>query len=147
MPHCAAQSICSRIRAASEVGESAPKGWYQIELKAFAVLQGAALMLILLLAWPSRSGRESILRLAYGPPALPVLVLIHARVQLLGNLQWAAYGHLDRQHQPLLYSWDEFLQGGGTMVRAIAAAATAVAAGAGGRTAARPAVPAGRGCA
>jgi hypothetical protein len=97
-------------------------GWYQVNLHALAVLQGAVVLLIAVLAWPAQRPAELGLRLLLSVPVLFVLLMIDAPLQLLGVLQWVAVGYLDPQRAPLLLIWDRFLQGGGNSALALGAA-------------------------
>jgi len=99
------------------------EGWYQVELRALSALQGAALLLVVLAAWPTQWPREAAVRLLlYMPVAVP-LILVDAPLQLLANLQWCAYGFLEPAHAPPLLVWARFMQGGGSLALTLVAAA------------------------
>jgi len=105
------------------------RGWMESQLNALGALQGLAVFLIVLTAWPAAGAAEWTLRSLIAVPLLMVLLLVDAPLELLGNLQrgMLAYGHSNRL--PGLYVWDRFLDGGGALALAIGAAAVAVAAG------------------
>jgi len=101
-------------------------GWYQVHGNVRGALLSSVIFLIVLMSWPQRNIREFILRLLVGLPLLAILFAVDTPLDLLGNFQAAVVHSVDRGTTPFLYTWDRFLQGGGSAAIAFALAAVAI---------------------
>ncbi|HXN11283.1 MAG TPA: hypothetical protein VN859_08565 [Steroidobacteraceae bacterium] len=114
-----------------QVGERTayPVGWgtgteggYEVMLGARGVLQAALLLLILVLAWPLRTPGELGMRLLVALPLCAVLIGLDAPLDLLGNFQHIVATGADPEQFIPMFAWARFLEGGGSLALALAAA-------------------------
>ena len=110
-------------RTAYPVGwDTGTEGGYEVMEGARAVLQAELLMLILVLAWPMRTWGELGVRLLIALPLCAVLIGLDAPLDLLGNFQHMVATGADSDRFLPLFEWARFLEGGGSLALALAAA-------------------------
>jgi hypothetical protein len=109
-----------------------PRGWlpgtaggYQVYLDTIGVLQGPAVLLIVVLSWPQRSWRELSMRLAIAASLLLLLLSLDSPAELLGNFQHAVLRPVGGGSG--LFAWSRFLEGGGNCALALAFAGASIA--------------------
>jgi hypothetical protein len=101
-------------------------GWYQVDLAADGVLQSALLFLIAVLGWPMSSLRQMRIRILLAVPLVALLISLELPLELLGNLQEVVARQVDPDGFRLIFAWDKFLDGGGNLALALAAASAVV---------------------
>jgi len=103
-----------------------PAGWYQVHLNAHGVLQSSLILLIVVLAWPQRTGKELTFRLLITAPLMVILFALDTPLDMLANFQEAVIRGADPQAIRPLFEWARFLEGGGSAALALAFAAVAI---------------------
>jgi len=101
-------------------------GWFQVRVSARGVLQSVLIFLAVVLAWPVYGGREFTLRAALALPFGALLFAIDTPADLLGNFQEAVVRRIDPQATTALFTWDRFLEGGGSAALALGFAVVAI---------------------
>ncbi|MEJ0039690.1 MAG: hypothetical protein WDO68_27205 [Gammaproteobacteria bacterium] len=101
-------------------------GWTLLNFTLGGLLQYAALLLIVVIAWPARSAKELLLRAGITVPLLAFLLLIQIPPTILAELWFPIHADTDANAFWPLLAWSRFLMGGGGFAIALALAIAAI---------------------
>jgi hypothetical protein len=131
-------SLRANLRAPVTVGSrvvypfgthGVPEGWYQVDCTLGSVLQYAALLLIITLAWPARHPRELGVRLVASIALAGVLLLIAVPTTVVAELRHIVETDVDSHALGYWMIWSRLLMGGGGVALSILLAVVAVGVG------------------
>ena len=106
-----------------------PTGWYQVDCTLGSVLQYAALLLIIALAWPARHPRELVVRLVTSIVLAVVLLLVAVPTTVVAELRHIVETDVDSHALGYWMIWSRLLMGGGGVALSILFAVMAMSIG------------------
>lgn len=96
-----------------------PAGEFLVSLTVGSVLAYSALVLIVVLVWPARSGKEMLVRLLVAVPAVVLLLLVDVPTTMTAELWNGVFGIAQEATMSRWMIWSRFLMGGGGFVIAL----------------------------
>ena len=108
---------------------SQPDGWSQVNLTLKGLFQYAAMLLIVVFAWPAAHALELLRRAALTVPLIVLLLLVQIPPTILAELWFPLHADFDAHSFWPLLAWSRFLMGGGGLAVALLLATVAIGVG------------------